>query len=45
MPITFQGSILTLLMWVDSESALKNTSIEHTVNFSGAFQKNLEIRM
>ena len=32
-------------MWGDSESAFKNTSIEHNFNFRGPFQKNLEIRM
>ena len=32
-------------MWGDSQSAFKNTSIEHNDNFRGPFIKNLEIRM
>ena len=45
LPITFQQTILPYVMWGDSESAFKNTSIEHNFNFQGPFQKNLEIRM
>ena len=41
LPITFQGSIYRYVMWGDSESAFKNTSIEHNFNFRGPFQKNL----
>ena len=33
------------VMWGDSESAFKNTSIEINVKFREPFQKNLEIRM
>ena len=36
---------LTLSCGGDSESAFKNTSIDHNFNFRGPFQKNLEIRM